>query len=123
MRKRIKQVARLAAEKGYRLQREHPTSGDFWLWGRVHTHVPLVVGSLQSIENFFVLDELHQIDIEADASFAMREGLKALTEARGPYAVAELSLPVKEVAASRDEQVKEDTINNIPTPPLPPPPD
>lgn len=110
MRKRTLEVARLAAEKGYRLQRERPLSGDFWLWGRVHTHVPLVVGSLRSIESFFALDEMHQMEMEANTSFAMMEGLAALAELHGPHAVAELSVPAYEVGASIDEHVRAQTV-------------
>jgi hypothetical protein len=113
MRKRTKEVARLAAEKGYRLQREHPSSGDFWLWGHVHTEVPLVVGSLETIEAFFALDEDHQMEVEGNASYAMREGLTALAALRGPHAVDELSMPALETAALYDEKVKGYTTNDI----------
>ena len=106
MRKRTKEIARLAEEKGYRLQKKSPLSGDYWLWGRVYTHAPLVVGSLGRIEAFFAQDDEHQMEMEANASFAMRHGLTALAELRGPSAVAALSLPAKEAAALYDDQVK-----------------
>jgi hypothetical protein len=89
VRKRTREVAKLAEVKGYRLEREHPSSGDFWLWGHSHTEVPLVVGSLETIEAFFALDEAHQMEMEANASYAMREGLTALAALRGPHAVDE----------------------------------
>jgi hypothetical protein len=50
------------------------------------------------------------MEMEANARCAMREGLTALAELRGPHAVDELSLPAMEIAVSNDEQVKAETV-------------
>ena len=67
--------------------------------------MPIVVGRLDRLEWFFAMDELQRLEFEADASYAMRQGLLALVAAKGPDAAAALSRPVLQIGIHHDVEV------------------
>ena len=89
---RPSKVGEKAAELGYRLQREHPFWGNFWLWSRDGTFPIAVTPDLDDIEEFLDAEENPRAEFEEYQRSEWRRRLTGPDQEEGSQDLSSLAL-------------------------------